>query len=252
MKKIDDRVGIINRNSHGSIMKIIQYNNTNEVWVMFPQGNLVKCGWGQFCRGEVKNPYDKSVYGVGYFGEGNYKSRENGDKTPHYLKWRFMLQRCYDKRYIEKFPTYIGCSVNEEWHNYQNFAAWFDQNYYEIDGQRMELDKDILNKGNKIYSPDTAIIVPQRINYLFTKRDSKRGDLPIGVHWDKRFEKYRAQCNNGKVKHHIGNFDTIKEAFRAYKMYKEELIKRVATEYKEIIPMKLYEALITYEVDIND
>ena len=90
-----------------------------------------------------------------------------------------MLERCYDTEHSYKFPTYENCIVCDEWLNYQNFARWFDINYYEIEGEVMCLDKDILFKGNKIYSPKTCIFVPRGINNLFTKNDKCRTNFAI-------------------------------------------------------------------------
>lgn len=80
-----------------------------------------------------------------------------------------MLNRCCSGKLHKRESTYINCKVCDEWLNFQNFSEWFKNNYYEVEGQRMELDKDILNKGNKIYSPNTCIFVPHNINNLFTK-----------------------------------------------------------------------------------
>ena len=78
-------------------------------------------------------------------------------------------------------------------------GKWIENNYYEIEGETMCLDKDILCKGNKIYSRDTCVFVPQRINSLFTKCDNARGDNPIGVE-DLPSGNYRAYCNDGYSK----------------------------------------------------
>ena len=71
-----------------------------------------------------------------------------------------ILERGYSKLWKEKHPTYENVYVCEEWHNFQNFAKWYYNNYYSINEERMEIDKDILYKNNKVYSPDTCIIVP--------------------------------------------------------------------------------------------
>ena len=85
-------------------------------------------------------------------------------------------------------------TVCKEWMSYENFKNWFDNNYYEIDGEIMCLDKDILFKNNTIYSPKTCVFTPKRINNLFTKRQNDRGDYYIGVTYHKKtgkFESYR-------------------------------------------------------------
>ena len=163
-----------------------------------------------------------------------------------------MLRRCYDPKWYEKHSTYEKCEVCEEWLNFQIFAEWYEKNYYEIPGKRMELDKDILIKNNKIYSPKTCIIVPNDINTLFVKCDTNRGDLPIGVFYDKRIKKYGAQCQFNKEHKHLGYYNTSEEAFNAYKTFKEDYIKQVADQYRELIPKKLYNALYEYEVEWED
>ncbi|MBL4951074.1 hypothetical protein JK635_02315 [Neobacillus sp. YIM B02564] len=164
-----------------------------------------------------------------------------------------MLERCYSNYSSKRYPTYEKCSVTDEWLNYQNFAAWYDENYYEVDGEKMELDKDILIKGNKVYSPDACVFVPKRINLLFVKKNASRGDLPIGVVWYKRDKNYQA---DGKDEYgntvHLGRYDTVEKAFEAYKIFKENTIKKVADIYKNKIPNNLYEAMIAYKVDIKD
>jgi hypothetical protein len=162
-----------------------------------------------------------------------------------------MIRRCYDKKYQVKYPTYKDCKVCDEWLNYQNFAKWFDENYYQIDDETMHIDKDILVKGNKVYSPETCVFVPQDINILFTKRHRT---LPTGVQYDKKRNKYRAFCGiNNKLIAIGNNFETIEDAFYlGYKPFKEQYIKNMADEYKDRIPTKLYNAIYNYQVEIDD
>ena len=164
-----------------------------------------------------------------------------------------MIERCYNPYELNKKPTYIDCYVCEEWHNFQNFAEWYYKNIYNCNNERMHLDKDILIKGNKIYSPKTCCIVPQRINVMFTKRQNCRGKYPIGVKWHKRDKIFEVCCYDKNCnRQYLGRFDNEIDAFTCYKNYKEKVIKQVADEYKELIPKELYEALYKYEVEIND
>lgn len=251
---VEERVGQIRKNTFGSFMEVVDYKNANNVTVRFLEhGNLVDVQWHKFLDGQVRNVYDKSIFGIGYISEGKYKPSINHKDTQQYRTWYRMLERCYDPKCHEKQPTYKYCSVAEEWHNFQNFAKWYDENYYEIEGQRMELDKDILIKGNKVYSPETCIFVSGKINAIFTKNDVNRGDLPIGV--NKSGENYRARCMNGKGDNgrvSLGNFKTPEEAFLAYKLHKEKHLKEIAEEFRNLIPTKLYKALINYKVEITD
>lgn len=190
---------------------------------------------------------------IGSVGKGKYNSIKD---SKAYRVWKGMLDRCYNEKHRNKYKTYIDCEVCEEWLNFQNFTEWFYENYYEIEGEEMHLDKDILIKGNKTYSPDTCIFVPKRINSLFTKCDRARGNLPVGVRYRRDTNKYRVECSTQKnrVKHRVslGQYDTVEEAFKVYKQFKENYIKEVAEEYKHKIPVKLYEALINYKVEITD
>lgn len=199
-----------------------------------------------------RDPYVPSVYGVGYHGEGEYIPSVKGEHSQASRMWKGMLNRCYNKKYIDKKQSYIDCSVCEEWHNFQNFAKWHEENYYEIEGQEMHLDKDILVKNNKIYSPETCVFVPEHINSLFTKRQSRRGELPIGVHFCKKRHKYIAQCGADGKRIYLGGFDSPQEAFDTYKDFKEKEVKRVASLYKDNLPTELYEALCNYKVEITD
>ena len=138
------------------------------------------------------------------------------------------------------------CTVDERWHNFQNFAEWYYDNY--IEGYH--LDKDILFKGNKIYSPETCCFVPQEINKLFTKRQSKRGDYPIGVISNKK--RFISIFTKEKKIFYLGSFATPEEAFIAYKTEKENRIKEIANKWKGLISDKVYQALINYQVEITD
>ena len=135
-------------------------------------------------------------------------------------------------------------------------GEWIKENYYEVSGEKMHLDKDILCKGNKIYSRETCIFVPQRINKLFTKRDNDRGDNPIGT-TPNLSGNYQVQCSNGYGKLiPLGTYSSKEEAFQVYKEYKEKLIKETIDSYKGKIPEPFYselrEAMYNYEVEMDD
>jgi hypothetical protein len=202
-KKKISRVGEINTDTNNSKMMIVEYNTRGKILVKFLDDNIiVPTTYTTFQKGTVKNPYFKSVYNIGYFGVGIHKSSNNNKMNHKYKTWHDMIRRCYDEKRQNTNPSYIDCTVCEEWHNFQNFGEWYDQNYYEVDGERMNLDKDILIKGNRIYSPETCVFVPARINVIFTKNGGeKKDDLPYGVilnnHQSKR---YTAKCADDKGK----------------------------------------------------
>lgn len=248
MVKVKNRVSETGLNSRGFEMIIEEYNYANDITVKFTDsGNLLKTTYQNFKNGKVKNVYDRTIYGVGYFGEGDYKADLNGKRTKVYNTWVQMMNRCYNEKTHEKQPTYKGCTVSEKWHNFQVFAKWYDENFYEIEGERMELDKDILVKGNKVYSPENCIFVPKSINAMFGIRSVKRDSFPIGVY--KHRNKYQASCYGVG---HLGVFDNKEDAFDAYKTNKEKIIKKIAEDYKSRIPVTLYNALNNYVVEITD
>ena len=119
----------------------------------------------------------------------------------------------------------------------------------------LQVDKDILIKGNKIYSSNTCSLVPQDINKLFVKDRNRRNELPIGVSKIKNSLKYRARYRNNNVEINLGSYVSVEDAFNAYKITKENHIKQVADEYKAKypnFPQKLYDAMYSYEVEITD
>lgn len=248
----DERLGKVQKNNNGSLMKIVTYNKANDIWVQFEKGKPVHATWKSFQKGDVRNPYDRTIYGVGFLGEGCYRSGIEKKGTRHYSVWTGMMERCYSGNF-NRYPTYINCSVDDEWHNFQNFGKWYDENYYAVDDQKMELNKDILVKGNKVYGSKYCVFVPKRINLLLVKKDAVRGRNPVGVCYYKRDNTYQADCRdeNGKSVH-LGRYDTPEEAFEVYKVFKESIIKKVADHYKGRIPGILYEALNNYKVDIGD
>ena len=174
-----------------------------------------------------------------------------------------MKKRCYNENYHKVRPDYKDCTICDEWlDDKKSFYEWVDHNFYEIEGEpTAELDKDILVPGNKIYSPDTCIFVPKRINDLFVHiHGRKKNGLPTGVTYSKKTGKYQAtvresceteDSENTKKKKgvQLGYFDTIEEAYEVYKAHKLAEIIYIADCYKDVIPDKLYQAMINWKFD---
>ena len=255
----NERLGLIKKNNQGYDMKIIEYTNRHNIVVEFQDKykKQVKTRWQLFEEGSINNPYHPSVYEKGIVGD-KYVITKNGKATKEYNAWFNIMIRCFDETVKQKRYTYENVTICEEWLYFPNFYEWihsqenFDKWY---NGKRWAVDKDILIKGNKIYSPETCCLVPLRVNNLFIKSDAIRGDFPIGVTEHKG--KFVAECNhivNGKKKNYIGIYDTVIEAFKVYKNFKEKYIKRVAQEeYGECnITKKCYNAMMSYQVEITD
>ena len=195
-------------------------------------------------KGKLKVSTRKVLFGVAYV-DVDYVACH----TRAYKHWQDMLKRCYSEEYHKKKPTYKGCSVCEEWLLFSNFKRWFDENY--IDGY--VLDKDILFKGNKVYSPDTCCFVPQGLNSLLTNRKNHRGKYPVGV-FKNNYGVFLATLSvNGKQRT-VARCKSQEEAFYAYKHAKEKHIQEVAVEYysQGKITERVYNALINYRVEITD
>ena len=183
------------------------------------------------------------VYGVG-INDSTYSVSKivNGKRVncPYYNKWRHMIERCYSLKYQEKNHTYNGCTVCREWLYFSSFKRWMETQ----DWEGKDLDKDILLKHNKIYSPETCIFVSPSINKLLNKNAAIRGDFPIGVCLDKN-KKIMAQCKvNGKMVY-LGVHKSVDLAHKAYKCFKYKVITAIAINESE----PLRSALINYKIE---
>jgi len=197
----------------------------------------------------------KLVQGIG-FNEKVCTRLNNGKQLKEYALWGSMLLRCTQK-YWDKKPTYAGTACSENFKSFSFFFNWCQNQVgfgnTDDDNISWHLDKDILIKGNKVYSEDNCVFVPSRINSLLIKHESSRGGFPIGVSLYKRTNKYSSQATVGKgIQKHLGYYDTPYEAFVAYKTFKEQFIKEVADEHKEQLDPRAYQALMNYEVNIDD
>lgn len=235
--------------------RVVSYNNFKNIVVEFlTTGFTTTCSRKEVLSGTIKDVLLPSIYGVGFFGVGKYASREaKGKNTRCYDSWRGMLRRCYSENSLKIRPSYRGCTVDVNWHNYQNFADW----YYSkcaLGDEAIEVDKDILVKGNKIYGEQYCSIVPTQINSLFTGAGrSHRGNHPIGVYFKKSIGKFTAQLHRGgNYQEFLGDFNTPEEAFKVYKEKKEIYIKYLANKYAHCISKECYNSLIKWSVDITD
>ena len=147
-------------------------------------------------------------------------------------------------------------TVCTDWINFQSFAAWCESqeffNAKDGNGKSYQLDKDILVKGNKIYSPDTCCFIPSQINSLFSHVKSSKGEYPVGVSYVKGRGNFHAYYSKNGKRVNLGHFKTPEQAFQAYKKAKESHIRFMANLWKGRIDDKVYQALMSYEVHIDD
>ena len=258
-KQKNERLGKEKLNYQGCLMKIIEYNKMSDILIEFQDEYKTKINtrYDHFIKGDIKNPYSPSVFKVGIVG-----NKYPISAAKEYGAWVNMLRRCCDEKYKNKKQTYKNAICCKEWLLYENFYEWLHSQenfnkWYENNG--WHLDKDILIKGNNIYSSDTCCLVPNDVNILFKK--SKKNNLPVGVEMVTRGKhknaKFIARCGNKALSNnaiHLGTYNTIEEAFSSYKKAKEERIKQVAQEEynKGNITKQCYDAMMNYEVEITD
>lgn len=176
---------------------IDEYIGANNVKFTFESTGFKSSSPARHIRsGVVKDHLYPSIFGVGFIGVGEHKtSDKNGKNTRAYITWRGMIARCYSPRELEKRPTYSDCTVCEEWHNFQNFAEWFYEENPE-NNAGYQLDKDLKEFGNRLYSPDKCLMVPKLVNQFILDNESRRGAYLIGVSFHRNTGKFVSQCNN--------------------------------------------------------
>lgn len=240
------RMGEKHTNNLGQEFRIIEYIDFYNCTIEFSDGVIRRnvC-YGDIKKGEVKNLFYPVIYGVAYIGEGKYSWKDN---KKFYTTWKGILERCYNEKFKNEHPTYKECTVDPSWHNFQVFAEWMDINYNPEITEGWHLDKDILIKDNKVYSPETCCFIPAEINCLFYKKSSNNGVYPIGV--VKYKNKFMAQVTKHKKNVYLGQFNNIEEAFQAYKTAKESYIKEVADKWRGQITEICYLALYNYKIEI--
>ena len=236
--------------SYGDLI-VTKYVNSKAVCVKFVvTGYETTTKASNVIAGSVKDRLLPTVHGIGITGDSQVIV--DGKHTKEYRLWNNMLKRCYSVGCQKVRPTYIDCSVSENFRYLQYFKEWCNNqigfNSVDEKGKPFALDKDILVKGNRVYNEDVCVFVPQEVNLLFTKRDKSRGEYPIGVSFHKSRGMLTATLNNK----YLGYFNTAEQAFQVYKTAKEAYIKEVANKWKDKIDLRVYNTLMNYEVNIDD
>ena len=238
---------VLSSNSCGDYT-ILEYKSKDNILIEF-----IKTGYktiitsSRIADGSIKDKLLPRIYNVGIVGN-KYPTN-----TKHYTAWYGMLQRCYDKSLHTKInKTYKNCTVSENFLRYEYFYEWCEKQVGFTDSH-FELDKDLLIKGNSVYSENTCVFVPREINIAMIKSTASRGNLFIGVTFDKASNNYRSYVCVGNGKRlDLGCFKTEIEAFNAYKQTKENYLKGLANKWKNHIDIKAYTALMNYQVEITD
>ena len=247
-----DCVGKVCKSLNSGDFKVLKYNNSANVEIQFLNtGFEMVVQLTNIKSGSIKDPYSPSVYGVGVLGT-KYPISDGCRDTKECALWKNMLKRCYNDDCKKKQPTYEDCEASENFKYYEYFYEWCHKQIG-FGNEGWHLDKDLLVKGNKVYSENTCVFIPREINSLLIKREASRGEHLIGVCWCSKDKAFIAQVRKNKGKREwLGYFKTEIEAFKAYKTAKEAFVKEQANKWKDKIDDRAYKALMKYTVEITD
>ncbi|QIW91567.1 HNH family homing endonuclease [Acinetobacter phage vB_AbaM_D22] len=176
------------------------------------------------------------------------KVSSNGVYLKSYLVWQRMIIRCYSGKY----KNYTDCSVSDDWLTFSNFKNDVES-MIGFDECGWHLDKDLISKGNRVYSKDMCCFLPKEINVFLTYRKSKHSDYPIGVSFLESKSKFISQIRTGNGgRKTLGLFNTSEEAFCSYKEFKEKLSKDLAFKWDGLIDDRARDSLLSFTVNIED
>jgi hypothetical protein len=235
----DVKEGFIGKTFYGDNFVVLETLPGNNCMVQFLDEFKYKrtASKNAVIKGNVKNPFRRSVYGVGYFGDGPYTSVNS---QRQYKVWQCMLERCYNEAH-PAHKHYADVEVCGDWHNFQSFAAWcLTQKGFE--DKHFEIDKDFMYDGNRLYSPDTCCFIPGVINSFFLngRTNGKKGEgLGVGV-TETPSGTFRVCLNRVK----LGTFPSQRQAELAFTNYKKYSLWLLASEFKDRLDKKVYERLL--------
>ena len=188
-------------------------------------------------------------YGVG-FNDRKFKTKVGGKHIKEYKHWSMMLARCYSENTKEGQLRYIDCSVSDNFKSYSYFYEWCQKQTGFDSG--FDLDKDLLVKGNKIYSEDLCLFLPKEVNRALCKNNKSRGKHPIGTNFNKSTGMFDCYVRKTGERIFLGSFGNKLDAFNCYKREKESYMKQLANKYQAEIDHRAYKALMNYQVEITD
>ena len=233
------KVGDYVRTNEGYVVLVTSIANSKNIKIQFENGYSTTVTSQNLRKGQVKNPFHPSVVGVGFTGKGKYKPTVNRKITLAYEAWRGILRRCYCPIFQKRNKSYIGCSVDVNWHNFQIFAEWF----YENCKTGMHIDKDLIKRGNRVYCSDFCSFVPPEINSLIK---TKSGKDPDGVYSQDGF--YIAHVAKYGIQTYLGYFKSYSDAANVYREEKETHVKLIAEKYKSEIDPRVYSYLKNWKL----
>lgn len=216
-------------------------NKTYNV-LFFDTNNIEKFHSSAIKNGRINDCCRPVFLGKGYVGNGHYKAKVKGVITKEYVTWSNMMTRGYCPVYKSKQPTYKDCTVCEDWHNFQNFAKWCnEQPNFSRDG--FALDKDLMNPKNLMYSPYNCCILPREINSEINLSQRKGITLRSSGNYMVR----GTVLSGDKFKEKsLGSYKNYEEALEVYFGYKRGKILSLLKMYEEVLCEKIKTALLNY------
>lgn len=251
---IDKYVGKVFKTNKCGDVDVIEVLDKGKFTVKFiNSGNTKTCSQSMLISGNIRDTEEYQVHTTGIQDIKGYLVK--GKPNPKdYSAWNNIRQRCYNLNIQDKlYPRYVGCTMSEDFLIFSKFREWYNsQMGCEQDG--WHVDKDLLFKGNKVYSAETCVLLPPQINSLIVGANAIRGDLPKGVYLDKgnKTPRYRARVSQDGKRVCYGSYSNLEDAWLAYKEAKEAWIKVVAERWKDKIDPRAYNALLNYTVEWDD
>lgn len=214
----------------GYFLEVVEYNRHDNIIVkcLGVSEDTFKVRANALRIKQVRNPFARNCFGVGYLGMGEFKTGGAKKGTLEYKAWMGMLQRVYG----DVLVCYLGCTVHQHWHNFQNFAKWYtSQRFY---GRGYHMDKDLLSRGVKIYSPETCCLLPVEINSLIVQLNEKINGLPVGVHHH-RNGRFKSTIRMNRKHTFLSVYETIEDAKKAFYSAKVCYTKVLIKDWEDFI-----------------
>lgn len=233
-------VGMVDINNSGEVFEVISQIDARNYWVRFVNSGYETVARKDYITSKaISDPNTITKYGVGYIGEGSYKTVTN-ERLPNgknkaseaYTRWNGMMQRCYSAIFKE-YPRYgaLGCRVSEPWKCFQEYAKFFYSGWQE----GLVLDKDILEPDNKLYCEEKCRFVPVYINNLLVHSKNVTNGLPVGVYYIKKGPNMVNELKKPYMvewqKKSLGTFSDPMEAHKVWQINKANHIEATIGRY---------------------
>lgn len=150
-------------------------------------------------------------------------------RCPFYNRWTCMIERCHSKSVQKRYPTYLGCSICDEWLTFSTFKSWMEKQ----DWKGNHIDKDIIKPGNKIYCPEFCAFVDGDINRLISSVPSITGRFPTGVNESEPTERHKSSVTFCGDSINLGLFKSEKQAFKVYLKIKALILTEASLLQKD-------------------